>query len=65
MNKAWSTGGKEARLVAEIADQMEKLSPWEAQFIESVGDQLDQNRALSERQRSIISRIHAERILGW
>ena len=65
MNKARSGGGKEARLIAEIADQIEKLSPWEAQFIESVSDQLDRNRELTEKQRSIISRIYQERILGW
>lgn len=65
MNKAWSGGGKEGRLVSEIADQMEKLSPWEAQFIESVSDQLDRNRELTEKQRSIISRIYQERVMGW
>lgn len=65
MNKARSVGGKEQKLLAELADQIEKLSPWEAQFVESVSDQLDMNRELSERQRSIISRIYQERILGW
>lgn len=65
MNKAWSRGSKEGRLVAEIADQMERLSAWEAQFIESVNDQLDRNKELTERQRSTITRIYQKRILGW
>lgn len=65
MNKAWSKSSKEGRLVAEIADQMERLSAWEAQFIESVSDQLDRNKELTERQRSTITRIYQERILGW
>jgi hypothetical protein len=65
MNKAWSDGGKEGRLITEIADQMEKLSSWEVRFIESVSDQLDRNRELTEKQRSTISRIYQEKILGW
>lgn len=65
MNRAWSTERKLARIIHKVADNMEKLTPWEAEFIESVSDQLDRNRELSEKQRSIISRIHQERILGW
>lgn len=37
------------------------LTPWELQFIESISDQWDRTRHLSDKQLDILERIYAEK----
>lgn len=52
-------------LIEELEAVAGSLTPWEVQFLESVSDQVANGRQLSERQRSTLTKIHAERVLGW
>lgn len=35
----------------------DRLSPWEVDFLASVGDQWEQRRSLSDKQRAVVERI--------
>jgi hypothetical protein len=37
------------------------MTPWEEEFVESVGEQLRRGRGLSEAQAEILERIYAQR----
>lgn len=50
---------KEAQdLVMEIWDEMPELSDWEIEFLESIGDQLDREEGLSQKQMDKLMQIH-------
>jgi len=42
-------------------EHAERLTKWEQDFIESVSEQFDAGRDLSERQREILERIYADK----
>lgn len=52
-------------LLSEIAENIEKLTAWEQEFVESISDQLDRGHQLSQKQIDIVSRIHEQRVLDW
>lgn len=56
---------KEKRLIDELCDHLEQLSPWERQFLESIQDAMDRGYELSQKQRAVLSKIHEQRIMGW
>lgn len=45
----------------EIETNGVNLSPWEEEFVQSVREQVNRGRTLSEKQREIIERIYSER----
>lgn len=50
-----------ARVIEEIQEHGVNVSKWEADFVESISDQLQQRGSLSEKQVEILDRIYAER----
>lgn len=56
---------EEARLLSELADVADKLNDWESQFVESLSNQLDNGRTLSERQRDKLIEVYERRVLGY
>ena len=50
---------KEAQdLIVEIYDENVELSDWELNFLESVGDRIDKEEPLSQKQMDKIHQIH-------
>lgn len=52
-------------LIEELEAVAANLNTWEAMFLESIAAQVANGRELSEKQRSTLTKIHAERVLGW
>jgi hypothetical protein len=50
-------------MIAEIEAVESKLTPWEREFISSVGDHIGNGRKASEKQLSIIQRIYDEKVV--
>jgi hypothetical protein len=40
-----------------LEDQMDKLTKWERDFVESVSDQFTRTRSLSDKQKLILGKI--------
>ena len=49
-------------VVQACAENINRLSDWERNFIESVSDQWDRKHWLSDRQEEILERIYVEKI---
>lgn len=49
------------RFVDEIRENGTNVSKWEADYVDSVADQLERTGRLSDRQVEILDRIYAER----
>jgi hypothetical protein len=47
--------------LAACEEHAERLSKWEADFIESLRDRMDSGIPLSERQAELLERIYAEK----
>ncbi len=47
--------------IAACEDHLDALSAWEQSFIESLREQWDRRRSLSERQVEILDRIYSEK----
>lgn len=47
----------DARMVAELCEIDEGLTPWEVEFVESIAAQVERGRELSDKQRSTAERI--------
>lgn len=47
--------------LAAIEEDQDRLTKWEADFVESLRDQWERRGSLSERQVEILERIYAER----
>ena len=47
----------DAKLVAELCDIDEGLTRWELGFVESLAKQIENGRALSDKQREVATRI--------
>lgn len=47
-------------LIEYCNDYTEKLSQWERSFVESVGDQLERNGMLSDKQKEVLERIYCK-----
>ena len=45
----------------KINTEGKKLTKWEEEFVDSVGEQFSQRRYLSERQMEILNRIYDEK----
>lgn len=48
-------------MIADLEQPRKVLSHWEAQFIESISDQLDQDSYLTDPQRTTLTKIHEEK----
>lgn len=46
------------QIVVEVSDE---LTDWETNFIESIGNRLDQNKNLTQGQAETLEKIYAER----
>lgn len=46
------------RMLVDLSDNMQHLSPWEQQFVESANDQWDRIRHLTEPQIDKLVEIH-------
>ena len=44
-----------------IDEAQDKLSEWESGFVDSINQQLDKNRNLSQKQAEILERIYSEK----
>ena len=49
-------------VIEACAENTDRLTDWECQFIESVSYQWDRRHWLSEKQREILERIYVEKI---
>jgi DNA-binding MarR family transcriptional regulator len=49
-------------VIDACAENLDRLSVWERNFIESIADQYDRRHSLSDRQREILERIYVEKI---
>ena len=49
------------RFVEDIQEHGVNVSKWESDFVESLAEQLEQRRNLSDRQVEILDRIYSER----
>lgn len=47
--------------VEEITQNGKDLTPWEDDFVESIGDQLARTSKVSQKQQEILERIYAEK----
>ena len=58
---------KYTNILAEIEDRVESLnlSIWETDFIDSLREQIDAGRSLSERQKSRLTDLYEDKVLGW
>jgi len=45
----------------DLAQQSDRLTGWEADFLQSISDQLFEHDTLSVRQAEILERIYAEK----
>jgi hypothetical protein len=64
MAQMWRSQGREIyqSWIAAIRDEAEeKLSDWERGFVDSLDEQLDGGRDLSERQAQSLERIYSEK----
>jgi hypothetical protein len=48
--------------IARVNSEGRNLTEWEQSFMESVTDQMDRQRHLSERQIEILERIYTEKV---
>ena len=46
---------------AIIDEAQDKLNDWESNFVDSIENQIDNNRNLSQKQAEILERIYAEK----
>lgn len=64
MAKIWEPQGNEVYrswVNAIINEAQDKLSEWETNFVNSIENQLDMGRTLSQRQAEILERIYADK----
>jgi len=53
-----------AEQIEALEDVQSDLSDWEADFISSLQDQLDNDRTLTDRQVQKLDEIYEQRVLG-
>lgn len=56
------------KLVAMLDDLdsiSDRLTPWEVEFVDSIGRQVEDGRKLSDKQAETLKRIHERKFLGW
>jgi hypothetical protein len=49
-------------VISACADNTERLTDWECQFIEDISDQWDRRQWLSDKQKEILERIYVEKV---
>lgn len=47
-------------LHSELMNGSYEFSDWESEFLESICDQLDNDKKLSEKQRNVISKLYSK-----
>ena len=50
-----------ARMLQACDDDTDRLSKWEADFIESIAEQYEERGTLSDKQTEILERIYSEK----
>lgn len=43
----------------------DELTPWEVDFVDSVGRQVEDGRKLSDKQMETLRKLHERKFLGW
>lgn len=61
LNKTAKTPEMIAHMLKELESPAKRLTSWELGFVESLADQFERRRSLSDRQFEILERIYADR----
>lgn len=52
-------------ILDDLASIAESLTPWEVDFVNSVGRQVEDVRGLSDKQMETLRKLHERKFLGW